>query len=149
MNLFSYKWFLELPFPFSWPYFFVQTEPSAPETEKGAGFSSDEEGGPSSGTAGRDVAISWPQNRQVEKQKEEQTTKKSKREKKGEAAQLFPFEKLWSKQAFLYHFQMQEHSCHIKCILCQLRSSSVHLCFWAIRDQPNSASGMSFAVVDD
>ncbi|EOA97369.1 DNA-repair protein complementing XP-C cells, partial [Anas platyrhynchos] len=72
----------------------IKTEPSAPETEKGAGFSSDEEGGPSSGTAGRDVAISWPQNRQVEKQKEEQTTKKSKREKKGEAAQLFPFEKL-------------------------------------------------------
>uniref|UniRef100_A0A8B9QVZ6 p125 n=1 Tax=Apteryx owenii TaxID=8824 RepID=A0A8B9QVZ6_APTOW len=72
----------------------IKTEPSAPEAEKGAGFSSDEEGGPSSETAVGDVAISWPQNRQVERQKEKKTTKKSKREKKGEAAQLFPFEKL-------------------------------------------------------
>jgi len=40
------------------------------------------------------VAVSWPQNRQLEKKKEEKTTRKSKREKKGEAAQLFPFEKL-------------------------------------------------------
>ncbi|OXB82984.1 UNVERIFIED_CONTAM: hypothetical protein H355_001327 [Colinus virginianus] len=70
-----------------------ETEPSAPEAEKGAGFSSDEEGGPSSGTAGGDVDISWPRNRQVEKQKEK-TTRKSKREKKEAAAQLFPFEKL-------------------------------------------------------
>uniref|UniRef100_A0A8C4J414 p125 n=2 Tax=Dromaius novaehollandiae TaxID=8790 RepID=A0A8C4J414_DRONO len=72
----------------------IKTEPSAPEAEKGAGFSSDEEGGPSSETAVGDVAISWPQNRQVERQKEEKTTRRSKREKKGEAAQLFPFEKL-------------------------------------------------------
>ncbi|XP_062441712.1 DNA repair protein complementing XP-C cells isoform X2 [Rhea pennata] len=72
----------------------IKTEQSAPEAEKRAGFSSDEEGGPSSQTAVEDVAISWPQNRQVERQKEEKTTRKSKREKKGEAAQLFPFEKL-------------------------------------------------------
>ncbi|XP_064309802.1 DNA repair protein complementing XP-C cells isoform X1 [Phalacrocorax carbo] len=71
----------------------IKTEPSAPETEKGAGFS-DEEGGPSSETAVVNAAISWPQNRQLEKNKEEKTTRKSKREKKGEAAQLFPFEKL-------------------------------------------------------
>ncbi|XP_075288433.1 DNA repair protein complementing XP-C cells isoform X2 [Opisthocomus hoazin] len=72
----------------------IKTEPSAPATEKGAGFSSDEEGGPSSETAVGNVAVSWPQNRQLEKKKEEKTTRKSKREKKGEAAQLFPFEKL-------------------------------------------------------
>ncbi|KAM9374816.1 DNA repair protein complementing XP-C cells [Phaethornis superciliosus] len=72
----------------------IKTEPSAPEAEKGAGFSSDEEGGPSSETAVGNVAISWPQNRQLEKKKEEKATKKSKREKKEAAAQLFPFEKL-------------------------------------------------------
>ncbi|XP_075618260.1 DNA repair protein complementing XP-C cells isoform X2 [Balearica regulorum gibbericeps] len=72
----------------------VKTEPSAPVTEKGAGFSSDEEGGPSSETTVGNMAVSWPQNRQLEKKKEEKTTRKSKREKKGEAAQLFPFEKL-------------------------------------------------------
>ncbi|NXJ42938.1 XPC protein, partial [Ciconia maguari] len=71
----------------------IKTEPSAPETEKGAGFSADE-GGPSSETAVGNAAIAWPQNRQLEKKKEEKTTRKSKREKKGEAAQLFPFEKL-------------------------------------------------------
>uniref|UniRef100_A0A8C8AXQ7 p125 n=1 Tax=Otus sunia TaxID=257818 RepID=A0A8C8AXQ7_9STRI len=71
-----------------------KAEPSAHETEKGAGFSSDEEGGPSSETAIENAAILWPQNRQLEKKKEEKTTRKSKREKKGEAAQLFPFEKL-------------------------------------------------------
>uniref|UniRef100_A0A8C6Z2E5 p125 n=1 Tax=Nothoprocta perdicaria TaxID=30464 RepID=A0A8C6Z2E5_NOTPE len=59
-----------------------------------AGFSSDEEGGPSSETAAGDLAASWPQNRQAEKQKKEKTTRKSRRERKGEAAQLFPFEKL-------------------------------------------------------
>uniref|UniRef100_A0A8C3JMX2 p125 n=1 Tax=Calidris pygmaea TaxID=425635 RepID=A0A8C3JMX2_9CHAR len=72
----------------------IKTEPAAPDTQKGAGFSSDEEGGPSSETAVGNAAISWPQNRQLEKKKEEETTRKSKREKKGEAAQLFPFEKL-------------------------------------------------------
>ncbi|XP_037242792.1 DNA repair protein complementing XP-C cells isoform X2 [Falco biarmicus] len=72
----------------------IKTEPSAPETETGAAFSSDEEGGPSSETAVGNVAISWPQNRWLEKEKEEKTARKSKREKKGEAAQLFPFEKL-------------------------------------------------------
>ncbi|XP_071612119.1 DNA repair protein complementing XP-C cells [Heliangelus exortis] len=71
----------------------IKTEPSAPEAEKGAGFSSDEEGGPSSESAVGNVAISWPQNRQLEKKKEEKT-KKSKREEKAAAAQLFPFEKL-------------------------------------------------------
>ncbi|KFU90878.1 DNA repair protein complementing XP-C cells, partial [Chaetura pelagica] len=72
----------------------IKTEPSAPESEKGAGFSSDEEGGQSSETAVENMAIFWPQNRQLEKKKEEKTTRKSKREKKEEAAQLFPFEKL-------------------------------------------------------
>ncbi|KFP86605.1 DNA repair protein complementing XP-C cells, partial [Acanthisitta chloris] len=71
----------------------IKTEPSAHETEIGAGFSSDEEGAPSSESAVGNVDISWPQNRQLEK-KQEKTTKKSKREKKGEAAHLFPFEKL-------------------------------------------------------
>ncbi|NXC11881.1 XPC protein, partial [Orthonyx spaldingii] len=71
----------------------IKTEPSAPETEKGGGFSSDEEGAPSSESAVANTAIYWPQNRQLEKQ-EEKTTKKSKREKRGEAARLFPFEKL-------------------------------------------------------
>uniref|UniRef100_A0A8C0BLG3 p125 n=1 Tax=Buteo japonicus TaxID=224669 RepID=A0A8C0BLG3_9AVES len=72
----------------------IKTEPSAPVSEKGAGFSSDEEGGPSAETAVGNAAISWPQNRQLEKKKEEKTTRKSKQERKGEAAQLFPFEKL-------------------------------------------------------
>ncbi|KFQ17267.1 DNA repair protein complementing XP-C cells, partial [Merops nubicus] len=72
----------------------IKTEASAPKAEKGAGFSSDEEEGPSSETAVESVAISWPQNRQLEKKNEETSTRKSKREKRGEAAQLFPFEKL-------------------------------------------------------
>ncbi|XP_017676102.1 PREDICTED: DNA repair protein complementing XP-C cells [Lepidothrix coronata] len=72
----------------------IKTEPSAPETEKGAGFSSDEEGAPSSESAVGNAAISWPQNRQLEKKEEEKKTRKSKRERKGEEAQLFPFEKL-------------------------------------------------------
>uniref|UniRef100_A0A8C3VAV3 XPC complex subunit, DNA damage recognition and repair factor n=1 Tax=Catharus ustulatus TaxID=91951 RepID=A0A8C3VAV3_CATUS len=71
----------------------IKNEPSAAETEKGEGFSSDEEGAPSSESAVGSTAIYWPQNRQQEKQGEK-TTKKSKREKRGEAAQLFPFEKL-------------------------------------------------------
>ncbi|KAM4893685.1 DNA repair protein complementing XP-C cells [Sylvia borin] len=71
----------------------IKTEPSAPETEEGRGFSSDEEGAPSSESAVENTAIYWPQNRQLEK-REEKTAKKSKREKRGEAAQLFPFEKL-------------------------------------------------------
>nr|XP_056710050.1 DNA repair protein complementing XP-C cells [Euleptes europaea] len=58
------------------------------------GFSSDEEG-PSLETAAGDMAVSWPQNRQVEKQSGgEKRTRKSQREKKGEAKHLFPFEKL-------------------------------------------------------
>uniref|UniRef100_A0A8D2NDK5 p125 n=1 Tax=Zonotrichia albicollis TaxID=44394 RepID=A0A8D2NDK5_ZONAL len=71
----------------------IKTEPSAPETEKGGGFSSDEEGAPSSESTVGNTAMYWPQNRQLEKQ-EKIKTKKSKREKRGEAAQLFPFEKL-------------------------------------------------------
>ncbi|XP_061864410.1 DNA repair protein complementing XP-C cells isoform X2 [Colius striatus] len=71
----------------------IKTEPAL-ETEKGREFSSDEEEGPSSETAVESAAISWPQNRQLEKKREEKATRKSKREKKGEAAQLFPFEKL-------------------------------------------------------
>ncbi|NXQ03155.1 XPC protein, partial [Vidua macroura] len=71
----------------------MKTEPPAPETEKGGGFSSDEEGAPSSESTVGNTAIYWPQNRQLEKQ-EEIAAKTSKREKRGEAAQLFPFEKL-------------------------------------------------------
>ncbi|KFP75860.1 DNA repair protein complementing XP-C cells, partial [Apaloderma vittatum] len=72
----------------------VKTEPSALQTKEGASISSDEEGGLSSETAVENLALCWPQNRQLEKKKEEKTTRKCKREKKGEAAQLFPFEKL-------------------------------------------------------
>ncbi|KAL7986143.1 hypothetical protein Chor_011309 [Crotalus horridus] len=60
-----------------------------------SGFSTDEEEGPNSETPAEDMAVSWPQNRQVEEQSEKgKTTRKSKREKKGEAKHLFPFEKL-------------------------------------------------------
>ncbi|NXY18915.1 XPC protein, partial [Atrichornis clamosus] len=69
-----------------------KTEAPAPKTEKEGGFSSDEEGAPSSESAVGNTDIYWPQNRQLEKKEEK--TKKSKREKRGEAAQLFPFEKL-------------------------------------------------------
>lgn len=62
--------------------------------EKGAGFSSDEEGEPSSKTPAEDVVVSWPLNRQVEEQRKEKKGRKSKWEKKGEVAHLFPFEKL-------------------------------------------------------
>ncbi|NWU94367.1 XPC protein, partial [Upupa epops] len=72
----------------------IKTEPSATETEEEVKSSSDEEGGPSSETAVGSVDIYWPQNRQLKKETEEKTTRKSKREKKAEAAQLFPFEKL-------------------------------------------------------
>ncbi|KAM6468595.1 DNA repair protein complementing XP-C cells isoform 2-T2 [Liasis olivaceus] len=62
--------------------------------EKGSGFSSDDEG-PNSETPAGDMAVSWPQNRQAEEQSERgKRLKKSKREKKGEAKHLFPFEKL-------------------------------------------------------
>uniref|UniRef100_A0ACB8EHB5 Uncharacterized protein n=1 Tax=Sphaerodactylus townsendi TaxID=933632 RepID=A0ACB8EHB5_9SAUR len=58
------------------------------------GFSSDEEG-PCSKTGAEDMTVSWPQNREVEKQSREgKRTRKSQREKKGEAKHLFPFEKL-------------------------------------------------------
>lgn len=63
--------------------------------EKGTGFSSDEEGGPSSETPAGDMTASWPQSRLEEKQSAGgKRTAKSKREKKGEAKHLFPFEKL-------------------------------------------------------
>ncbi|NXD68681.1 XPC protein, partial [Eolophus roseicapillus] len=71
-----------------------KTEPSAPATQKGARFSSEEGGGPSSEPAAGNVDLFWPQNRQLEMKKEEKTTRKSKRERKGEEAHLFPFEKL-------------------------------------------------------
>ncbi|KAM4654335.1 DNA repair protein complementing XP-C cells isoform 2-T2 [Amazona ochrocephala] len=71
-----------------------KTEPSAPVTEKGAGLSSEEGGGPSSEPAAGNVDLFWPQNRQLEMKKEGKTTRKSKRERKGEEAHLFPFEKL-------------------------------------------------------
>uniref|UniRef100_A0A8C6J7P0 Uncharacterized protein n=1 Tax=Melopsittacus undulatus TaxID=13146 RepID=A0A8C6J7P0_MELUD len=71
-----------------------KTEPSAPATGKGAGSSSEEGGGPSSELAAGNVDLFWPQNRQLEMKKEGKTTRKSKREIKGEEAHLFPFEKL-------------------------------------------------------
>ncbi|XP_038265806.1 DNA repair protein complementing XP-C cells [Dermochelys coriacea] len=71
-----------------------KSEASASMMEKGAGFSSDEEGEPSSNTPAEDVVVSWPLNRQVEEQRKEKKGRKSKREKKGEVAHLFPFEKL-------------------------------------------------------
>ncbi|XP_053326335.1 DNA repair protein complementing XP-C cells [Spea bombifrons] len=59
-------------------------------TAADGGFSSDEEEVPTESLA-EDVSVSWPQNRQTEEAK---TAKpKSKREKKGEAKNLFPFEK--------------------------------------------------------
>lgn len=60
---------------------------------KETGFSSDEEG-PRSETLAGDMAVAWPQNRQVEKQSGEKRKRKSQREKKGETKHLFPFEKL-------------------------------------------------------
>ncbi|XP_008103517.1 DNA repair protein complementing XP-C cells isoform X2 [Anolis carolinensis] len=77
----------------------IKNEAAGVVVERGAGFSSDddeeEKGGPSSETPAEDMAISWPQNRQVEEQnKGSKTTRKSRRQKKGEAKHLFPFEKL-------------------------------------------------------
>ncbi|EMP35597.1 DNA repair protein complementing XP-C cells [Chelonia mydas] len=71
-----------------------ESEASGSMMEKGAGFSSDEEGEPSSKTPAEDVVVSWPLNRQVEEQRKEKKGRKSKWEKKGEVAHLFPFEKL-------------------------------------------------------
>ncbi|XP_027678248.2 DNA repair protein complementing XP-C cells isoform X2 [Chelonia mydas] len=71
-----------------------KSEASGSMMEKGAGFSSDEEGEPSSKTPAEDVVVSWPLNRQVEEQRKEKKGRKSKWEKKGEVAHLFPFEKL-------------------------------------------------------
>ncbi|KAF7249727.1 DNA repair protein complementing XP-C cells [Varanus komodoensis] len=75
----------------------VKNEAAGTTVEKLAGFSSDDDEveGPSSDTPAGDVAVSWPQNRQVEEQKKgEGRTRKGKREKKGETKHLFPFEKL-------------------------------------------------------
>ncbi|XP_066470301.1 DNA repair protein complementing XP-C cells isoform X2 [Tiliqua scincoides] len=63
--------------------------------KKGTEFSSDEEGGPSSETPAGDMAVSWPQSRLAKEQSGGgKRTTRSKREKKGEAKHLFPFEKL-------------------------------------------------------
>ncbi|XP_025044548.2 DNA repair protein complementing XP-C cells isoform X1 [Pelodiscus sinensis] len=48
-----------------------KSEASGSMMEKGAGFSSDEEGEPSSKTPAEDVIVSWPQNRQVEEPRKE------------------------------------------------------------------------------
>ncbi|XP_061474408.1 DNA repair protein complementing XP-C cells [Rhineura floridana] len=77
----------------------TKNEAAGAMVEKGAGFSSDDEdgggSGPSSEKPAGDVAVSWPQNRQAEEQSGGgKRTRKSKREKKGEAKHLFPFEKL-------------------------------------------------------
>ncbi|XP_042305175.1 DNA repair protein complementing XP-C cells isoform X2 [Sceloporus undulatus] len=76
----------------------IKNEAAGITVERGAGFSSDddgEEGGPSSQTPAEDIAVFWPQNRQVDEQnKGGKATRKSRREKKGEAKHLFPFEQL-------------------------------------------------------
>lgn len=71
-----------------------KSEAAGSMMEKGAGFSSDEEGKPSSETPAEDVVVSWPQNRQVDEPKKAKKGRKSKRERRGEVAHLFPFEKL-------------------------------------------------------
>ncbi|XP_050814324.1 DNA repair protein complementing XP-C cells isoform X2 [Gopherus flavomarginatus] len=71
-----------------------KSEASSSMLEKGAGFSSDEEGKPSSETPAEDVVVSWPQNRQVDEERKEKKGRRSKREMRGEVAHLFPFEKL-------------------------------------------------------
>ncbi|XP_043934533.1 DNA repair protein complementing XP-C cells [Protopterus annectens] len=62
----------------------------------GGGFSSDEEEEeeePSSQTAANDASCSWPENRKAEEQESSKIGRMSKREKKGEEKNLFPFEK--------------------------------------------------------
>lgn len=69
-----------------------QSEAAAPHTDTGGGLSSDEEEGTSSqAEAARILAASWPQNREAEEPK---CPRRTRREKKGAAAHLFPFEKL-------------------------------------------------------
>ncbi|XP_044523907.1 DNA repair protein complementing XP-C cells isoform X1 [Gracilinanus agilis] len=60
---------------------------------EGGGFSSDEEG-TSSQAAAKNLAASWPQNRETEEQQKLRGTRKTKREKREEVKHLFPFEKL-------------------------------------------------------
>ncbi|XP_043742955.1 DNA repair protein complementing XP-C cells [Cervus elaphus] len=70
----------------------AQSEAAAPHTDTGGGLSSDEEEGTSSqAEAARILAASWPQNREAEEPK---CPRRTRREKKGAAAHLFPFEKL-------------------------------------------------------
>lgn len=67
------------------------------------GLSSDEEAGegasPAAKTASETLAMSWPQNRQEEEEKDcvsgLQKKKITKREKRGQDKNLFPFEKAW------------------------------------------------------
>ncbi|XP_060984941.1 DNA repair protein complementing XP-C cells [Dama dama] len=70
----------------------AQSEAAAPHTDTGGGLSSDEEEGTSSqAEAARILAASWPQNREAEEPK---CPRRTRREKKGATAHLFPFEKL-------------------------------------------------------
>ncbi|XP_072454467.1 DNA repair protein complementing XP-C cells isoform X2 [Notamacropus eugenii] len=68
-------------------------EAAGATSEGGAGFSSDEEG-TSSQAAAKNLAASWPQNRETEEQREVKGARKTRRERRGEAKHLFPFEKL-------------------------------------------------------
>ncbi|XP_058855405.1 DNA repair protein complementing XP-C cells-like [Acipenser ruthenus] len=69
-----------------------QNEAKVPTgTAEGGGFSSDEEG-PGSQSTAPDLACFWPQNRQAPEE-EGGIVRKSKREKRGEQKNLFPFEK--------------------------------------------------------
>ncbi|KAM4651077.1 DNA repair protein complementing XP-C cells [Discoglossus pictus] len=61
---------------------------------EGGGFSSDEEDKPKTETPAQDMASSWPRNRQEQETKGGKAKQKSKREKKGEEKNLFPFEKI-------------------------------------------------------
>ncbi|XP_075852029.1 DNA repair protein complementing XP-C cells [Microcebus murinus] len=61
----------------------------------GAGLSSDEEEATSSqAEAARALAASWPRNREAEEKQERRPVRKTRRETRAEASQLFPFEKL-------------------------------------------------------
>lgn len=71
----------------------AKSEPTAPHAEAGGALSSDEEG-TSSHAAARDLAASWPQNRKAEEEQKPEHPKKTKREKRGAEAHLFPFERL-------------------------------------------------------
>lgn len=77
----------------------AKEEAAGSNLHEGAGFSSDEEEKPSSqkptsDTPAEDATVFWPQNRQAEKQIKGKQKQKTTREKKAEATNLFPFEKL-------------------------------------------------------